>query len=144
MDTTQAKNGIRKAKQKIEGVADAAEHGIDTAEHALTERVDRARDMVEELRDRAEMAFHERPYLLPVATGALGLGVGVLIGSKLSRLIFFAAAGALLSEQVRGQVARISKDVLQNLGSKLEQGEAEDEGDIEQIESPMPTGYSGV
>jgi ElaB/YqjD/DUF883 family membrane-anchored ribosome-binding protein len=142
MDTTQAKNGIRKAKQKMEGVADAAEHGIDTAEHAITERVDQARDMIEELRDRAEMAFHERPYLLPVATGALGVGVGILIGSKLSRLVFFAAAGALLSEQVRGQVARISKDLIQNLGSKLEQGELEDEGDIEQVEAPTP-GYSG-
>ena len=109
---TQAKNGITEMKQ-------AAEKKAEHAEVALKERVEHARDIVEDLRDRAEMAFHERPYLLPVATGALGLGVGVLIGSKLSRILLLTAAGALLSETFRDQLARISRDLIHDLGDKL-------------------------
>ena len=127
METTQAKNGITQAK-----TTKALEEKVEGAEVALRERVEHARDLVEDLRDRAEMAFHERPYLLPVATGALGLGVGVLIGSKLSRLILFTAAGALLSDTVRTQVAKISRDFIKDLGDKLEAGEGEDmEDDME-------------
>ncbi|HVH46470.1 MAG TPA: hypothetical protein VM925_29210 [Labilithrix sp.] len=121
METTQAKNGITQAK-----TTKALEEKVETAEVALRERVEHARDIVEDLRDRAELAFHERPYLLPVATGALGLGVGVLIGSKLSRLILFTAAGALLSDTVRGQVAKISRDFIKDISDKLESGEEED------------------
>ena len=127
METTQAKNGITQAK-----TTKALEEKVEGAEVALRERVEHARDLVEDLRDRAEMAFHERPYLLPVATGALGLGVGVLIGSKLSRLVLITAAGALLSDTVRTQVARMSRDFIKDLGDKLEAGEGEDmEDDME-------------
>lgn len=133
METTQhqktginktANNAIDAAEEKI----DAVEEKIEGAETALKERVEQARDLVEDLRDRAEMAFHERPYLLPVATGALGLGIGVLIGSKLSRIILFTAAGALLSETVRGQVAKISRDFIKDLGA--------DGGESEDVEEP--------
>jgi len=133
MDTTQAKNGITQAK-----TTKALEEKVETAEMALRERVEQARDLVEDLRDRAEMAFHERPYLLPVATGALGLGVGVLIGSKLSRLVLLTAAGALLSDTVRTQVARISRDFIKDLGERLEAGEGEDVEDTEGQQS-IPT-----
>lgn len=126
MEPTQAKNGITQAK-----TTKALEEKMETAEVALRERVEQARDLVEDLRDRAEMAFHERPYLLPVATGALGLGVGILIGSKLSRLVLLTAAGALLSDTVRTQVARVSRDFIRDLGERLEEGEGED---VEQIE----------
>lgn len=118
---TQAKNGITETAQ-------AAERKIEHAETALKERVEHARDIVEDLRDRAEMAFHERPYLLPVATGALGLGVGVLIGSKLSRILLLTAAGALLSEGFRDQLARMSRELIDKLGA----GETEDIEDIEE------------
>jgi len=127
MESTQAKNGITQAK-----TTKALEDKMETAEMAVRERVEQARDLVEDLRDRAEMAFHERPYLLPVATGALGLGVGVLIGSKLSRLVLLTAAGALLSDTVRTQVARLSRDFIKDLGERLEAGEGED---VEQPES---------
>jgi hypothetical protein len=130
METTQAKNGITQAK-----ATKAVEEKVENAEIALRERVEQARDLVEDLRDRAEMAFHERPYLLPVATGALGLGVGVLIGSKLSRLILFTAAGALLSDSVRGQVAKISRDFIKDLGDKLETGDGEDVEDTDEVPS---------
>ena len=127
MEPTQAKNGITQAK-----TTKALEEKVEKAEVALRERVDHARDLVEDLRDRAEMALHERPYLLPVATGAIGLGVGVLIGSKLSRLIVFTAAGALLSDTVRTRVARISRELIKDLGDKLDEVEGgEEEEDIE-------------
>ena len=128
METTQAKNGITQAK-----TTKALEEKMETAEMALRERVEQARDLVEDLRDRAEMAFHERPYLLPVATGALGLGVGILIGSKLSRLVLLTAAGALLSDTVRTQIARVSRDFIRDLGERLESGEGDGE-DVERTE----------
>lgn len=123
MDTTEAKNGITEAANKA---ADRAEQKIDEAGMALKERVEHARDLVEDLRDRAEMAFHERPYLLPVATGVLGLGIGILIGSRLSRLIMLAAAGALFSDTVRSQIARASRQFLQELGQNVEREEEEE------------------
>ncbi len=132
--TTQAKNGITKAKKKIDGGLEVAAEKVDSAETALHERVEQARDLVEDLRDRAEMAFHERPYLLPVATGALGLGVGVLIGSKLSRMILFTAAGALLSDTVRGQVAKLAKDFVADLGANAGSHSDEEGDDLDEAE----------
>ncbi len=134
MESTQAKNGITQAK-----TTKALEEKMETAEVALRERVEQARDLVEDLRDRAEMAFHERPYLLPVATGALGLGVGVLIGSKLSRVVLLTAAGALLSDTVRTQVARMSRDFIKDLGERLEAAEGEDVEESEGQQSSIPT-----
>jgi hypothetical protein len=123
METTPAKNGISQGKASKE-----IEEKIDTAEIALRERIEHARDMIEDLRDRAELAFHERPYLLPVATGALGLGIGVLIGSKVSRLILVTAAGALLSDTVRTQVGKLSREFIKDLSEKLDE---KDEDDLE-------------
>ena len=134
MESTQAKNGITQAK-----TTKALEEKMETAEVALRERVEQARDLVEDLRDRAEMAFHERPYLLPVATGALGLGVGVLIGSKLSRVVLLTAAGALLSDTVRTQVVRMSRDFIKDLGERLEAAEGEDVEESEGQQSSIPT-----
>lgn len=126
MDTTQAKNGTSRATAKT---AKAIEEKVETAEVALRERVESARDLVEDIRDRAELAFQERPYLLPVAAGAVGLGVGVLIGSRLSRLIVMTAAGALLSDTVRTQVARVSRDFIRDLGEKLDAADDDYEGE---------------
>jgi ElaB/YqjD/DUF883 family membrane-anchored ribosome-binding protein len=142
METTHSKNGLsKKSKRKaaeVEEISDMVTAPIEEGAAALHERVEKVRDMVEDFRDRAEMAFHERPYLLPVATGALGLGVGVLIGSKLSRVLFFTAAGALLSDGVRQQVARVSRDVLQSLGDKLNVDEGDGE-DVEKVDDAEPS-----
>lgn len=124
--TTQVKNGISKAKATTDQAFDAASDQAEEVGVALEQRIEQARDIIEDLRDRAELAFHERPYLLPVATGALGLGVGVLIGSKLSRMIVIGAAGALLSDTVRTQLARTAKELIASLGE-----EDEEEEDVE-------------
>ena len=135
MDTsTQVKNGISKAKKKTDEAFDAASDQVENVETALEQRIEQARDLVEEIRDRAELAMQERPYLLPVAAGALGLGVGVLIGSKLSRMIVIGAAGALLSDTLRTQVVRVAKEFVADLGDKLE---VDDEEDIESTEGAV-------
>ena len=129
MDTsTQVKNGISKAKKKTDEAFDAASEQVDNVETSIEQRFEQARDLVEELRDRAELAMQERPYLLPVAAGAVGLGVGVLIGSRLSRMLLIGAAGALLNDTFRTQVVRVAKEFVADLDGKLED---EDEEDIE-------------
>ncbi len=125
MEPTHAKNQIRQSK-----AANALDDKVEDAEIALRERVSRARDLVEDLRDRAEMAFHERPYLLPVATGVLGLGVGILVGSKLSRIMLYTAAGALLNDRVRTQAVKIGRDLLHDLSARVDE-EEDLEDDVE-------------
>jgi ElaB/YqjD/DUF883 family membrane-anchored ribosome-binding protein len=120
METTtqNQKNGTTKSKS-IEAVEEQVEH----VETALKERVDQVSDIVEDVRDRVEMAIHERPYLVPAAAGALGIGVGILSGSKLSRMLVLGAAGALLSDTVRSQVVKAGKQILSNLTEELDETE---------------------
>lgn len=87
----------------------------------LKQRVEQVRDIVENVRDRAELAFRDKPYLVPVAAGVLGLGIGVLMGSKITRFILFTAVGSLLSDQLGGEIKRISGGLVQNLQKKLEE-----------------------
>jgi ElaB/YqjD/DUF883 family membrane-anchored ribosome-binding protein len=134
METTQGKRDLATAAKKgADRAARAAEKAYDDNKEAIQHRVDGVRDMVEELRDRAELALHERPYLLPVATGALGLGVGVLIGSKLSRVLFLAAAGAMLNDQVRGQLLQVGRKIIDNL-NESGRGVDVDDSEIEDLE----------
>lgn len=127
METSaQVKNGISKAKKKTDAAFDAASEQVENVDVALEQRIEQARDLIEDLRDRAEIAMQERPYLLPVAAGAVGLGVGVLIGSRLSRMLVVGAAGALLSDSIRTQVVKMSKEFIADLGDKLEVDEEED------------------
>lgn len=117
---TETKNGS--TKKSVEAI-DEQVHNV---EIALQERVAQVSDIVEDVRDRVEMAIHERPYIVPVAAGALGLGVGVLIGSKLTRVIALGVAGALLNDAVRGQLVNMTKDFVKGLSDKLDAEDVEE------------------
>jgi hypothetical protein len=93
----------------------------------LRERVEHVRDIVEGVREKAEVAFRDRPYLVPVAAGAVGLGIGVLIGSKLTRFILFTAVGAILSDALGGEIKRLASDYVGELQNQLGEGEGEGE-----------------
>jgi ElaB/YqjD/DUF883 family membrane-anchored ribosome-binding protein len=97
-------------------------HITEKGSEALKERVENVRHMVENVRDRAEVAFREKPYLVPVAAGAVGFGVGMLFGSKLMRFVVFTAVGTLLTESLGGEIKRISKDFMSDLQERLGEG----------------------
>ena len=104
----------------VQGNDNSMQNGrIGGAEHGLRQRVDQARDLVENVRDKAEMTFREKPYLLPLAAGAVGVGVGMLLGSKVLRFVAFTAVGTILSEALGGEIKRISKDFIEDLQSRL-------------------------
>lgn len=132
METTTATHGNKNGVTKNKGL-EAVEEQVENVGTALQERVAEARDIVEDLRDRAEMAIHERPYIVPVAAGAVGLGVGILIGSKLTRMIALGVAGALLSETVRTQLFAIGQDLFKGVSDKLDEGEDIEEPTIPSV-----------
>jgi hypothetical protein len=137
MEPTRDKD-LSNAGTKVASQASEATRRGTMGDGALRERASHVRDLVEDLRDRAEIAFHERPYLLPVATGALGLGLGVLIGSKLSRFLIVAAAGAMMNERVRRQIVRAGREILNELGKERSLS-YEEADDIEDLEEPSVT-----
>lgn len=114
MNYAETKNGQTSVQENIHHVGDA-----------LRDRVEGVRDVLENVRDRAEVAFRDRPYLVPIAAGALGLGIGVLLGSKITRFIVFTAVGTLVSETFGGQIRRLSRDFMGQMQHRLEQGESE-------------------
>ena len=89
----------------------------------LRRRVERARHIVDDVRERAEVAFRDRPLLVPVAAGAVGLGIGVLLGSKLTRLLLFTAVGTLLSDTLGGEIKRVSREFLDDMQHRLNESE---------------------
>ena len=97
-------------------------------QQGIRERVDQARDVVENVREKAQIAFQEKPYLLPVAAGAVGLGVGMLLGSKIMRFVLFTAGATILTETLGGEIKRMSKDFIEDLQDRLGGDEGEGEG----------------
>jgi hypothetical protein len=110
-----------KKSKKIQAVAE-------DASTQLRERVEHVRDIVENVRDKAEVAFRDKPYLVPVAAGAVGLGIGVLLGSKLTRFILFTAVGTILSDALGGEIKRMAGDFIGEFQNRLGEGEGESEG----------------
>jgi hypothetical protein len=99
---------------------DTSKNGISDG---IKQRASRARDVIEQVRDRAEDTFRDKPYLLPVAAGALGVGVGLLLGSKLTRFIVFTAVGTLVTETFGGEIRRLSRQLVGEFQKNLGQGE---------------------
>jgi len=95
---------------------------------ALRDRVEHVRDIVENVRDRAEVAFRDKPYLVPVAAGAVGLGIGVLLGSKITRFILFTAVGTVVSDMLGGEIKRLAGDFMGEFQNRLGAGEEQSEG----------------
>jgi hypothetical protein len=110
----------KKSKKIQEVTEEAGSH--------LRERVEHVRDIVETVRDKAEVAFRDKPYLVPVAAGAVGLGIGVLLGSKLTRFILFTAVGTILSEALGGEIKRMAGEFIGEFQNRLGEGEGEGEG----------------
>lgn len=117
MNSVQATENKAKKIQKADG--DAAE--------GLRDKVEHVRDIVENVRDQAEVAFRDRPYLVPVAAGAVGFGVGLLLGSKLTRFILFAAVGGIVSDALGGEIKRVAGEFMGELQHRLAEGESEAE-----------------
>ena len=118
MNSVQGTENSAKKLQKV---------GSDAAE-GLRDKVEHVRDIVENVRDQAEVAFRDKPYLVPVAAGAVGLGVGLLLGSKLTRFILFTAVGTNLSDTLGGEIKRMSKDFIEDLQDRLGEDDGEGEG----------------
>lgn len=117
-------NQVQAAEKKSKKVHAVAED----AGHQLRDRVEHVRDLVETVRDKAEVAFRDKPYLVPVAAGAVGLGIGVLLGSKITRFILFTAVGTILSDALGGEIKRMAGEFIGEFQNRLGEGEAEDEG----------------
>jgi hypothetical protein len=112
--------GTEKKSKNIQAVGEEAAEG-------LRHRVEHVRDIVENVRDKAEVAFRDKPYLVPVTAGAVGFGLGVLLGSKITRFIVFTAVGTVLSDMFGGEIKRIASDFVGEFQNRLGEGEGEAE-----------------
>lgn len=121
-------NHVQATEKKAKKIQTVGEEGAE----GLRDRVEHVRDIVENVRDKAEIAFRDKPYLVPVAAGAVGLGIGVLLGSKLTRFILFTAVGTLLSDALGGEIKRMAGDFIGEFQNRL--GEGEGEADINAAE----------
>ena len=108
----------RTKKEKAEPVVDLAE-GAEEITHSLQQRFAQARDVIEDVRERADVVMREHPYAVPLAAGAVGVGVGVLLSSKITRYVFMTAAGTLLSEAFAPQLKSIGKQVIASMQDKI-------------------------
>jgi hypothetical protein len=114
-------NHVHATEQKAKNIQAVTEE----AAEGMRNRVEHVRDIVESVRDTAEVAFRDRPYLVPVAAGAVGLGIGLLLGSKLTRFMLCAAVGTLLTDTLGGEIKRMAGDFLSDFQKRLAEGEPE-------------------
>ena len=91
---------------QVQATAEKAENKGSKAKPSVTLRD--VRNVVDDVRGRAEVAFRHKPYLLPVAAGAVGLGVGLFFGSRIVRFVVLTAVGGVLSEALGGELRRIA------------------------------------
>lgn len=115
----------RRAKGQTKARASATESG--ERSQAIRQRVEGVRDVVESVRERAEVVFNERPYLVPVAACAVGVGIGVLLSSRITRFMVMTAVGSLVSETVGGELKRVAGDFIESMQGHLEAMNEEEE-----------------
>lgn len=120
-------NSVQTTEKKAKKVQAVAED----AGTQLRDRVEHVRDIVENVREQAEVVFRDKPYLVPVAAGAVGLGVGVLLGSRITRFILFTAVGTVLSDVLGGELKRLAGDFVGEFQNRLTDGEGEAEAAAE-------------
>lgn len=108
----------RAKKEKAEHPVDVA--GAEEVVQSLEQRFASARDMIEDVRERADVVMREHPYAVPLAAGAVGVGIGVLLSSKITRYVFMTAAGALASEALAPQLKVIGKQVIASVQDKID------------------------
>jgi tetrahydromethanopterin S-methyltransferase subunit F len=94
-------------------------------EPSLRERIGHARHVVENVRDQTKVALRDNPYILPLAAGAMGLAVGVLLGSRLARFLVVSAAGSVIVDAVSDEVRRVAGKFLRDLEGRLDDAGAE-------------------
>lgn len=112
------KKRTKKEKPEEHHVVDVAA-GAEEISQSLQQRFAQARDVIEDVRERADVVMREHPYAVPLAAGAVGVGVGVLLSSKITRYVFMTAAGTLLSEAFAPQLKTIGKQVLASMQDKI-------------------------
>jgi hypothetical protein len=112
----------------LSGNEKSLQNGRARVDAGIRERVDHARDVVETVREKAEVAFREKPYLLPVAAGAVGFGLGMVFGSKIMRFVVFTAGATILTETLGGEIKRMGRDFMEDLQDRLDDDEGEGEG----------------
>lgn len=105
---------------------DEIQHGGRDVGSHLRERVDHVRDIVDDVRDRAQIAFREKPYLVPVTAGVVGFGVGVLVGSRLTRFLALTALGVLVSETLGAELKKLSREFVTELQHRMSDQECEE------------------
>jgi hypothetical protein len=110
----------------LSGNEKSLQNGRARVDAGIRERVDHARDVVETVREKAEVAFREKSYLLPVTAGAVGFGLGMVFGSKIMRFVVFTAGATIITETLGGEIKRMGRDFMEDLQDRL--GDDEGEG----------------
>ena len=111
----------RSKKEKVEDPIETVEHLGTEVSQSLQQRFAHARDVVEDVRDRAEVVMREHPYAVPLAAGAVGVGIGVLLSSKITRYVFMTAAGTLLSEAFAPQIKQVGRQIMSSVQDRLDE-----------------------
>ena len=118
--------GVRRRGKQGQAKARASAVDVEARSQALRQRVEGVRDVVENVRERAEIVFQERPYLVPVAACAVGVGIGVLLSSRITRFMVVTAVGSLVSGTIGSELKRVAGDFMESMQEHLEGMNAEE------------------
>ena len=95
--TTRTKR--EKKSEPIVAVENAVENAVEGAMDQVHTTVEGVQDKLVDIRESASILLRDKPYVVAAAAGAVGLALGLTLGSKLLRLLAVTAVGAVLSDQ---------------------------------------------